>query len=293
MQARPAPVLDLHAWHLTSFSQLAHGRHNERDHRDAVVEPEDAGAIGAVTDAMDADVPLATFARGTHAGNCLHQLLEQWDFHEDTAVLVDRGLRRHRLYSTESADAVRHTLAALKTTRLDGLDACLDTAASNKTLSEWEFLLPLGRAGITGRALSDLFARHARTADEHHYAQDLAGLPSQALAGMLTGYIDRLVRTDGRWGVVDWKSNYLGSRVADYSGQALWRCAGETALSTAAAFLSGGAAPLPAALRLRWDGRVGQPAVRTWCAPRDESGRARDHAVRTVAGRTRPSLCEP
>ena len=122
-------------------------------------------------------------------------------------------------------DPVRHTLAALKTTRLDGLDACLDTAASNKTLSEWEFLLPLGRGGITSRALSDLFARHARTADERHYAQDLAGLPSQALAGMLTGYIDRLVRTDGHWGVVDWKSNYLGSRVADYSGQALWRCA--------------------------------------------------------------------
>ena len=225
MQARPAPVLDLHAWHLTSFSQLAHGRHNERDHRDAVAEPDDAGAIGAVADAMDADVPLATFARGTHAGNCLHQLLEQWDFHEDTAVLVDRSLRRHRLYSTEAADAVRHTLAALKTTRLDGLDARLDTAASNKTLSEWEFLLPLGRAGITGQALSDIFARHARTTDERHYAQDLAGLPSQALAGMLTGYIDRLVRTDGRWGVVDWKSNYLGSRVADYSRQALWRCA--------------------------------------------------------------------
>ena len=222
MQARPVPVLDLHAWHLTSFSQLVHGRYDERDHRDAVVEPEDTDAIG---DAMDADVPLATFARGTHAGNCLHQLLEQWDFHEDTAALVDRSLRRHRLYSTEAADAVRHTLAALKTTRLAGLDARLDTAASNKTLSEWEFLLPLGRAGITGQALSDLFDRHARTADERDYAQDLAGLPSQALAGMLTGYIDRLVQADGCWGVVDWKSNYLGSRVADYSRQALWRCA--------------------------------------------------------------------
>ena len=95
LHARPAPVLDLHAWHLTSFSQLAHGRHDERERRDVVVEPEDAGAIGAVADAMDAAVPLATFARGTHAGNCLHELLEQWDFHEDTAVLVDRGLRRH------------------------------------------------------------------------------------------------------------------------------------------------------------------------------------------------------
>ena len=225
LHARPAPVLDLHAWHLTSFSQLAHGRHDERERRDVVVAPEDAGAIGAVADAMDAAVPLATFTRGTHAGNCLHELLGQWDFHEDTAALVDRGLRRHRLYSAQAVDAVRHALAALKTTRLDGLDARLDTAASNKTLSEWEFLLPLGRAGITGQALSDLFARHARTADERHYAQDLAGLPSQEMSGMLTGYIDRLVRADGRWGVVDWKSNYLGPRFADYRQQALWRCA--------------------------------------------------------------------
>ena len=227
LHARPAPVLDLHAWHLTSFSQLAHGRHDERERRDVVVEPEDAGAIGAVADAMDAAVPLATFARGTHAGNCLHELLEQWDFHEDTAVLVDRCLRRHRLYSTEAVDAVQHALAVLKTTRLDGLDARLDTAASDKTLSEWEFLLPLGRAGITGQALSDLFARHARTADERHYAQDLAGLPSQEMSGMLTGYIDRLVLADGRWAVVDWKSNFLGPRVADYRQRALWRCAAE------------------------------------------------------------------
>ena len=105
--------------------------------------------------------------------------------------------------------------------RIDFFHGLLDTAASNKTLSEWEFLLPLGRSGITGQALSDLFARHARTADEHYYAQDLAGLPSQALAGMLTGHIDRLVQADGCWGV----SNYLGPRVADYSRQALWRCA--------------------------------------------------------------------
>ena len=28
---------------------------------------------------------------------------------------------------------------------------------------------------------------------------------------MLTGYIDRLVQVDRRWGVVDWKSNYPGA----------------------------------------------------------------------------------
>ena len=225
MQARPARALDLDAWQVTSFSRLAHGRPEEQERRDIAVEPEDAGATGPVTDAMDADVPLAAFARGAHAGSCLHELLEHWDFREDTAALVDRGLRRHRLYSAEAADAVRRTLDALKTTRLAGLDTGLDTAASERELSEWEFLLPLGRAGITGQMLSDIFARHARTADERRYAQDLAGLPGQAVSGMLTGYIDRLVRAGGRWGVVDWKSNYLGPRHADYSRQAMWRCA--------------------------------------------------------------------
>jgi len=223
MHARAAPALDLRAWHLTSFSRLAHGRHEEQERRDAVVEgmvePEDAG------EALAADVPLAAFARGTHAGNCLHELLEHWDFQEDTAALVDRALQRHRLHSEEAVGAVQHTLDDLKTARLDSLDARLETAAADTSLSEWEFLLPLGRAGISGHALSGIFARHARNDLERNYALDLAGLPDQALSGMLTGYIDRLVRADGRWGIVDWKSNYLGPRYADYSRPAMWRCA--------------------------------------------------------------------
>ena len=237
MQARPAPTLDLHAWSLTSFSRLAHGRHEERERRDAVAAPpaedDETGEGLHISDAqhlsdalnLDADVPLASFARGTHAGNCLHELLEQWDFTEESAALVEHGLRRHRLFSDESARAVGLTLDGLKSTGLRSLDADLGTAASDKTLSEWAFLLPLGEAGITGQALSGVFARHARDDDERDYSLDLAGLPGQALSGMLTGYIDRLVRVDGRWGVVDWKSNYLGPRYADYSRPAMWRCA--------------------------------------------------------------------
>ena len=225
LHTRIAPALDLQAWHLTSFSRLAHGRHQERDRRDAVVERPAVSAACEASEVMRTDVPLAGFARGTQAGNCLHEMLERWDFHEETAALVERGLRRHRLYSEKAVKAVRRTLDDLKTTRLHGLDAILETAASDRGLSEWEFLLPLGGAGITGQALSGIFTRHARNEDERDYALDLAGLPGQTLSGMLTGYIDRLVRADGRWGVVDWKSNYLGPRHADYSRPAMWRCA--------------------------------------------------------------------
>ncbi len=223
LHVRTPPSLDLNAWSLTSFSRLAHGRHEERERRDQTTTMEPEPAADEVTD--DTEVPLATFARGTHAGSCLHELLEYWDFQEDTAALVEHGLRRHRLYSEDAVRAVRQNLDDLKATRLPSLDARLDTAASDRHLSEWEFLLPLGRAGISGQALSDIFTRHARTDAERDYAVDLAGLAGQALSGMLTGYIDRLVHADGLWGVVDWKSNFLGSHYGDYTQPSLWRCA--------------------------------------------------------------------
>ena len=196
MDARSAPALALDPWRVSSFSRLAHGRSEERERRDIAVDPGEAGEPGAAdpaAPAMDADVPLAAFARGIQAGNCLHELLERWDFREETAALIDGGLERHRLDSAGAADAVGRTLEALRTTRLPGLRADLAAAASEKELSEWEFLLPLGRDGITGRALSEIFARHARTREERRYAPRSGRPPGP---GRL-GDADRLYRPPG------------------------------------------------------------------------------------------------
>ena len=42
------------------------------------------------------------------------------------------------------------------------------------------------------------------------------------MRGFLTGFVDALCVQDGRWFVVDWKSNHLGDRVEDYGPEALW-----------------------------------------------------------------------
>ena len=225
LSTRPAPALVLDAWHASSFSSLAHGRHEEQDRRDVVVNAVVSDDLSG-TETREAElVPLAHFARGARAGNCLHELLETWDFAEDPTPLVIRSLQRHRLYSDESASAVQRMLGHLKTVPLESLHAGLDAAASENALSEWEFLLPLGPTAITGGLLSETFAQHARTDDERQYARSLAGLPGSAVSGMLTGYIDRLVRIDDQWAVLDWKSNYLGSRPRDYAQVAMWECA--------------------------------------------------------------------
>lgn len=223
--ARSAPPLALDAWRMSSYSALLRGWYEEQDRRDDVMN--EATTIEGSGTAIDQEgrVPMAVFPGGARAGNCLHDLLETWDFSENPNELVRRSLRRHRLYSDESASAVQRMLADLKNTQLESLQRRLACVASDHRLSEWEFYLPLASTTITGTLLAEIFARHARTEDEAHYAGSLASLPGQAVAGLLTGYIDRLVHTDERWAVLDWKSNFLGVRRRDYSQTAMWACA--------------------------------------------------------------------
>ncbi len=225
IQARPLPVLKFDAWQVTSFSKLAHGRQEERERQDGMLPTKSPDAVDMTFEATDSDVPLANFPRGIRAGHCLHELLEHWDFQEATEPIVKRSLRRYRLLSGKSEIDIRNTLEELKTVHLQHMNVHLKTAAADKNLSEWEFLLPLNHDGISGHSLSKVFTNHARNDAERLYALDLAGLPGQTLSGMLTGYIDRIIRANDVWGIADWKSNYLGSCYNHYRQENLWNCA--------------------------------------------------------------------
>ena len=49
------------------------------------------------------------------------------------------------------------------------------------------------------------------------YVDDLMTLDFSALHGFVTGFVDLIYRRDGRWWVVDYKSNHLGDQQADYA----------------------------------------------------------------------------
>lgn len=224
---RTTPRMRLHAWQFTSFSRLAHGHHQERDRQDSVLVQTLAKDPIEELETNETRVPLAEFVRGTQAGNCLHELLELWDFQDEATPLVEHCLRRHRLYSEEASLAMTQTLGQLRRTYLSGLKVTLQEAASDPALSEWEFRLPVGNMGLTGNRLCELFTRYAESDQEIEYAKTLGLLTGPSVAGMLTGYIDRLVKGCQGWGVIDWKSNYLGPHYSDYDTRAMWRCAAE------------------------------------------------------------------
>jgi exodeoxyribonuclease V beta subunit len=112
----------------------------------------------------------------------------------------------------------------------------LDQVLVDQRLNEWRFDLPLSRMSPSG--LGDLFAVHAkrdsatgasartRALDDRiaaEYAPRLRDLDNRTVHGFLTGFVDLVFEHDGRWYLIDWKSNHLGNSPTAYHQEALWQ----------------------------------------------------------------------
>ncbi len=156
--------------------------------------------------------PRHSFVRGALAGNFLHDQLE-WLAGERFALagnapLADRLARRCERagYSRHAAQIVEW-LTDVVATPLRGPGASL--AGLERVIPEMEFWLP---------------ARDIRARDLDRLCRDtmLDGAPRPMLAdrevhGMLMGYADLVFEHEGRFWVLDYKSNHLGHSDDDYS----------------------------------------------------------------------------
>lgn len=172
----------------------------------------------ALADAMQriADEPWHRFPRGSVPGNFLHEQLE-WMAHEGFATVDDpqfdtRLLRRiERAGWANRQDDALAWLRAVATTPLPALGAPL--SALHGALPELEFWFPSER--LSSGALDRLCRRHV-----------LPGLPRPALPerrlhGMLKGFMDLVFEHEGRYWVLDYKSNALGGNDSAYHAKAL------------------------------------------------------------------------
>lgn len=238
---------------LASFSQLSEGPQGrvvdarDRDSgeqnqgvtepRTQELEPVDAGAL--------AEVPLATFPRGARAGNFFHEVLEHLDFRssdEERRGLVATTLRAHRFDDSllplclEGLELVLNSDLGL----VDRPGFRLGELAKEARLDEFEFWFPVNntlprqgsqtestdRAEATLRPdnLARVFEANPSPALGSGYGARLRRLGFAPLRGFLKGYIDLIFCEQGRYYVVDYKSNYLGDKQADYGQAALAHC---------------------------------------------------------------------
>ena len=186
----------------------------------------------AVDEGLTEDVPTGMFALppGARTGDCLHKILEQFDFASgaddiSSKALVKQYLEAYGLSEEEHALAVGDMLERLRHVPLDPGNPgfTLSRIPMAQRLTELEFLFPV-RHLDGARLLNWIRSPHSFSASV--VPRDSA--TDSRIAGFLKGFIDLIFLFESRYYIVDWKSNRLGSRIEDYNQEAMKRAITES-----------------------------------------------------------------
>jgi exodeoxyribonuclease V beta subunit len=212
LSARPAPGPAAPSWNRSSFSGLV----RNLTHDAAVADHDTAAdvAIAPLLERVEGPAPhdILAFPRGPAAGECIHHLFEHIDFTDpagwDDAIRA--ALAAHPQGSVpDDADTLqrqlRGMLDAVLATEL-GPGICLGRIGRAERLTELGFTLP-ARA-LQPELLNAFLTTHGHAAGR---------LDFQTVSGYLSGAIDLVFRSGGRYFLLDWKSNHLGDGIEDYA----------------------------------------------------------------------------
>ena len=189
--------------------------------RDEVEERASLVPAPAALPASDRPVILHELPRGTKPGTMLHAILEEHDFTatDDKALaeLVAAKLAGAGYSNEQWGDVLVRGIRAMLATPLDDKGLTLASVTRARRADELEFVFPVakGRTVLTAAKMAKAFAAHRGVHVPESYAERARELGFE-LRGFLKGYIDLVFEHDGRFYVVDYKSNHLGPNVDDY-----------------------------------------------------------------------------
>lgn len=213
---RVDPSRTFRSWSTTSYTQLT-------AQRDADADVADPPAAVDRTPRTDLDL----LPPGATSGVAIHRLFELIDFDAPASTIItttERVLDQFGLLGAGDAGARARVIAATANmaesvlhTPIAEWGFALADVPRSKTLREWGFSLSLDGADLVRVADAMRHANPALAA----YADRVATLGRGTLDGFLTGIVDLLFEHQGKWYLVDWKSNHLGHDPNNYEEDAV------------------------------------------------------------------------
>ena len=217
-------------WWVGSYSSLVvedKEHHDESvpglDEMTRVVDPlEEALLVGGATEMTEESLiperSRFTFPKGANPGTFLHDTLEGKALHDVTSAPSFKDLLKnnhHKLMSEyyerqgfgEWQDVLEAWLPEIVNTELVA-GMTLGALSQKACRKELEFFIPVN--GLNALELDRISREHDDVSRVAPMIQD------RPLKGMLKGFIDLLFEWEGRYYVLDYKSNYLGDAFGDY-----------------------------------------------------------------------------
>lgn len=220
-QMTEAPATDLNArqitrvladdWRVTSYSGLQ--QHGQSIAQDLMPKLDiDAAGVGDVL--AEPTLTPHQFPRGASPGTFLHSLFEELDFTQPVSEEWVSKMLQSGGYDAHWQPVLTGWINAILQAPLTEQGFSLSQLTAKNKQVEMEFYLPVA-GPLKAEALDALIRQHDPLS---------AGCPPlnfRQVQGMLKGFIDLVFRHDGRYYLLDYKSNWLGENSEAYTQQAM------------------------------------------------------------------------
>ncbi|MGC7589860.1 exodeoxyribonuclease V subunit beta [Bisgaard Taxon 46] len=156
------------------------------------------------------------FPAGARVGKVLHSYFEKHPFNQPVEMeTVEKICQQLQLEAVWQPTVQRWLTQVLHTPLFTSNEFCLSDLASKDCLKELEFYLKLENTFDVAR-FNHLLKKY------HLLSQPLQlDVVREGIKGMLRGFIDLVFRHNGKYYLLDYKSNKLGNLLADYSTENL------------------------------------------------------------------------
>ncbi len=207
------------SWKMSSFSAISH-----------TSQPEDFQATGTANDMennnhMEPIVTLADFPKGAGSGDLFHAIFEILDFTgkpKEISATIHSMFDRFGFLGPDLVQMGEASVSQiLETPLIEGKSGfCLKDVRFDQRFNEMEFLFPIHAFQLS--SLKTAFEQSDIRFKTSGYIDRLARLSLPAVKGFMKGFIDLVIQHNGRWYILDYKSNFLGNTYDQYSHDAMF-----------------------------------------------------------------------
>jgi exodeoxyribonuclease V beta subunit len=208
-------------WGIMSFSKITSGAEHEHAAHDMAKDDEESAPRSEVSFLDAPPSSFMAFPSGTITGEFVHSVFETIDFCAnpvDWKSVISEKLDLFDLNGDGRIESVAEMLESVLKNPLKNSDFSLGDISAEDRLAELEFYHPV--KGLDAYSLRRIFSMNEKLS--------LSGFPGKVgrlefapTKGFMHGFIDLVFRKDGKYYLLDWKTNTLGASWEDYSEENL------------------------------------------------------------------------